>query len=92
MYEELILNIKDYYAFRVKKGGLKYLLSITSSGYPRVLSLGVCMHDTKQIVICKVFNWKLRLKHERGHANGLRHTSKIGYVMNPYGILRGHLY
>ena len=92
MYNELILNVKDYFKYRVNRHGLKYLLKLTSSYYPKILALGVCYHSNKEIVICKIFNHELRLEHERGHARGLGHTMKIGYVMNPYGILRGNKY
>ncbi|NOR84660.1 hypothetical protein GQ473_00940 [archaeon] len=89
---EKVLSIVDYYKYRINREGFKYIFELTSSKYPRVLSLGVCYLSTKDIVICKVLNWKLRLEHERGHAKGLVHTMKIGYVMNPYGILRGARY
>ena len=92
MTTELILSIRQYYAKRYKEGGLRYILSFTSSLYPRIFSLGYYSHTKKEIVVCEVLNWKLRLAHERGHAMGHKHTWKLFHVMNPIGILRGKRY
>lgn len=89
---ESILSIRQYYTKRYKDGGLRYLLSFTPSFYPLIFSLGYYSHTKKEIVICKVLNWKLRLAHERGHVVGHKHTWKLFYVMNPIGILRGKRY
>lgn len=90
-YKIVELSLKEYLKYRIKRhGGVKPLLKLTDSYYPKILALGVCYHSTKEIVIAKVGRWELRELHEIGHSDGLHHTSRIGYVMNPYGILRGY--
>jgi hypothetical protein len=91
-YKEKILSPVKYFKYRIHRHGLKYLLKPTTSKYPKIFALGICYHSTSEIIICKIFNWELRLEHERGHMNGLKHTSiwKIGFVMHAYGILRGY--
>jgi hypothetical protein len=89
--EILELSLMDYYKYRISEHGMRYLLEFTDSHYPRFLSTG--FYTPKGlIVVAKVGNWKLRIEHEKGHAKGLKHTSilKIGYVMHPWGILRGY--
>ena len=87
MYKIHLLPLVPYITYRIKRHGLKFLLKPTDSGYPCILALGVCYHSTKEIVICKVLNWKLRLLHELGHEYGLKHVK----VMHPWGFLRGGL-
>lgn len=91
MIKEKLLSVKEYYKHRIGKRGFVHLLQITSSYYPRFLSMGYYDTANNEIVIAKMGNWKLRLEHERGHAQGLGHTpiEKVGYVMHPWGILRG---
>lgn len=91
-YNIIRLSLKEYLKYRITRHGIKYLCNLTSSHYPKILALGVCYHSTKEIVIAKVGRWELRELHEIGHSDGLHHTSiwKIGYLMNPYGILRGY--
>ncbi|MCK5431671.1 MAG: hypothetical protein KAJ03_02950, partial [Gammaproteobacteria bacterium] len=72
--------------------GLKYIFSITSTFYPRILSLGYYSPSVDTIVVAKVFNWRLRLEHERGHSRGLKHTWKLFHVMHPLGLFRGGKY
>jgi len=89
-YKIIRLPLKEYLKWRIDRHGLKELCKPTSSHYPKMFALGVCYHSTKEIVIAKVGRWELRELHEVGHSNGLRHTNKIGYVMHPWGILRGN--
>lgn len=91
MYDIKIMGPLPYFRHQLKRHGLKRLLSLTDSGYPRILALGVCYHSTKEIVICKALNWKLRLLHELGHEYGLKHVRAKGRVMHPWGFLRGGL-
>ena len=84
-----ICGFVDYYKYRIIKGGWGYVWSRTSSGYPRVFSLGYCDRVKNRIVVCRVGNWRLRLEHEQGHARGEVHTWNVGYVMHPWGIFRG---
>ena len=83
-----VLSWLQYIKYRVELHDLKYLFERTSAGYPRFLSLGYYSKSKKEIVVAKVCNWQLRLKHEEGHANGLVHVDIWFNVMNPYGILR----
>jgi len=92
-YTIIHLSLKEYLKYRIKRhGGLKPLLKLTSSHYPKILALGVCYHSTKEIVIATIGRWELRELHEIGHSDGLHHTSvwDFGYLMNPWGILRGY--
>ena len=91
MYQVHLLPLLSYLAYMVQRHGFLSLLKLTDSGYPRILALGVCYHATREIVICTVGSWELRLEHEKGHEQGLKHTPlwKIGYIMHPWGILRG---
>lgn len=91
-YKEEILNSVEYFKYRIHRHGFKHLLKLSDSKYPKILALGVCYHSTREIIICKIFNWELRLKHERGHADGLKHTMQYGFVMHPWGICRGTKY
>lgn len=86
-----LLGLSDYYKCRIHEHGIQYLFRFTRSGYPRFCSMGFYEPKNNIIVVAMVGNWKLRLEHEKGHAKGLKHTSvlKIGYVMHPWGILRG---
>lgn len=84
-----VLPWLQYIKHRVSLHGVKYLFERTSAGYPRILSLGYYSRSKKEIVVAKFGNWQLRIKHEEGHANGLRHVWIRGDVMHPYGILRG---
>jgi hypothetical protein len=88
------LSIIQYYKYRLSNDGLRHLMSLTDSHYPRFLSLGYYDPNIPEIVVCTVLNWQLRLKHEQGHADGLKHVPiwKVGYVMHPFGLLRGELY
>lgn len=91
-YNVIRLSLKEYFKYRIKRHGVKPLLKLTDSKYPKILALGVCYHSTKEIVNAKVGRWELRELHEIGHSNGLRHTSvwDFGYVMHAYGFLRGY--
>ena len=54
-----------------------------------MFSLGYYSRAKNRIVVCRLGNWRLRLDHEQGHARGEVHTWRVGFVMNPFGILRG---
>lgn len=85
------LGLVDYFKYRLETRTLKHLFSLTDSGYPRILALGY-YHPYEGIVVCTVLNWEQREAHEVGHACGHGHVpiSKVGYVMHPWGILRGN--
>ncbi len=91
MYKIKIMGLLPFFLYKFKRHGFKYLTKPTDSGYPCILALGICYHSSKEIVICKVLNWKLRLLHELGHEYGLKHIKKKGHVMHPWGLLRGAL-
>lgn len=92
-YTIIRLPLKQYLKYRIKRhGGIKPLLKLTDSKYPKIIALGVCYHSTKEIIIAKVGKWELRLKHENGHTVGLQHTMKLWHVMHPWGFLRGNKY
>ncbi|MCK5216614.1 MAG: hypothetical protein KAJ93_02435 [Methanosarcinales archaeon] len=84
-----VLPWLQYIKYRVSLRGVGYMFERTSAGYPRVFSLGYYSKSMKEIVVAKVGNWRLRLEHEEGHANGFWHVMIRGDVMHPYGILRG---
>ena len=84
-----VLPWLQYIKYRVSLHGWKYLFKKTSAGYPRFLSLGYYSKSKKEIVVAKVGNWQLRLKHEEGHADGLVHVLIDGDVMHPIGYKRG---
>ena len=84
-----VLSWLQYIKYRVGLHEFKYLFEKTSAGYPMFLSLGYYSKSKKEIVVARVGNWQLRLKHEEGHANGMGHVCIRGDVMHPYGILRG---
>ena len=89
--EIMKLSLVEFYKYRIREHGLRYLFGFTGGYYPRVLSRGFYNPKKDIIVIAISGNWKLRLEHEKGHAKGLKHTHilKIGYVMHPWGIFRG---
>lgn len=83
----------EYLDDRIRRKGLRTLLtSKTDTKYPLILALGICYHREKLISVARVGRWKLRIDHELGHAKGLTHTMKPGYVMHPWGFLRGNKY
>lgn len=84
-----VLPWMQYIRYRARHHGVKYLFKNTSAGYPRIFSLGYYSSEMKEIVVAKVGNWRLRVKHEEGHANGLGHVMIRGDVMHPYGSKRG---
>ncbi|WMW25121.1 hypothetical protein RE474_13720 [Methanolobus sediminis] len=88
MYEVKIMGLLSFFLYRWKREGRK-IFKLTDSGYPSFLALGYCNHPNKEIVICRVLNWKLRLLHEMGHEFGLQHIKEKGHVMHPWGFLRG---
>lgn len=88
-YEKKILGPVTYYWYMYQHIGLKKMFSLTDSKYPRFLALGWCSHSEKEIVVCKVGNWRLRLMHEIGHEIGMKHTMEEGVVMHPWGHKRG---
>jgi hypothetical protein len=89
-YEVQIMSLISYFSFRISKHGLKELVTEkTTSGYPKILALGICYHATDQIMICKVGNWKLRLLHELGHEFKMGHVMDDGKAMHPWGYKRG---
>lgn len=90
MYTIIILPVFQYYRYILSVLGLPYLLRLTDSGYPRILSLGWCLHSHHEPVVCRMFNWELRLWHELGHSVGMKHVNERGHVMHPWGILRGY--
>lgn len=85
-------TLKDFYQYRINKHSFLYLLMLTSSFYPRFLSRGYYSKTDNEIIIAKTGNWKLRIKHECGHAKGLKHTWKYGYIMHPWFLFRGTKY
>jgi len=66
-YEKKILGLLKYYWHMYQYIGLKKMFGKTDSGYPRLLALGWCSHREKEVVVCKVGEWKLRLMHEIGN-------------------------
>ena len=93
MYKVIMLSPYKYFRYMFKRHGLR-LFKVTDTGYPRVFALGVCYHSTKEIVVCKVGNYEQRFRHEQGHEHGLEHVpiTKVGYLMHPWGFLRGDKY
>lgn len=89
IYEVKILGLAEYYEYMHKSWGWEKMKSLTDSGYPRFLALGWCDHKKKELVICKVLDWKLRLAHEFGHAMRYKHDMEKDQVMHPWGIFRG---
>lgn len=89
-YNVHILNPLGYLKYRINRNGITGLLKLTDSKYPKILALGTCYHWTRDIVICKIFNWELRLLHELGHEYGLKHTYSAGRIMHPWGFMRGY--
>lgn len=87
LYEVKIMSLLSFFLYRWKREG-RNIFKLTDSGYPSFLALGYCNHPNKEIVICRVLNWKLRLLHEIGHEFGLKHTMKWFTVMHPWGFLR----
>ncbi|MCK5612018.1 hypothetical protein KAR91_59660 [Candidatus Pacearchaeota archaeon] len=79
----------NFISYRIDKHSLIYILKLTSAKYPRLLSCGYFSKSDKEIVLADIGDVELRFLHERGHAERLNHTWKIGYVMNPLGFLRG---
>ena len=53
-YNVIRLSLKEYFKYRIRRHGVKPLLKLTDSKYPKILALGVCYHSTKEIVIAKV--------------------------------------
>lgn len=88
-YEKKILGPVEYYLYMYNHWGLRKMISLTDSRYPRLLALGWCSHRDKEIVVCKIGNWQLRLMHEIGHEIGMKHTMQEGFVMHPWGMKRG---
>jgi hypothetical protein len=82
-YERNILGPVAYYWYMYQHIGL------TDSKYPRLLALGWCSHGEKEIVVCKVGNWQLRLMQEIGPEIGIKHIMREGFVMHPWGHKRG---
>jgi len=89
MWRERIFGFLDYYKYMYRKLGLKWMTSLSDTKYPKMLALGYWGYTGREIVVCKILNWKLRLWHERGHAVGFSHTMEKGHVMHPWGIFRG---
>jgi hypothetical protein len=89
-YTIKILGLQEYYNYMWKAWGRK-MFSLTDTYYPVFFALGWCSHRQREIVVCKVLNWKLRLLHEQGHSVGLKHVPvwQVGYVMHPWGFCRG---
>jgi hypothetical protein len=90
MYTIHRFNVVNYYKYIIKVRGIKFLWGLTDSYYPRCFALAWCLHKSSEIVICKIGRWQLRELHEVGHVVGFEHVYKIGWVMFPWGLLRGH--
>jgi len=88
-YTISVLSVFDYYKYQVKRHGIKKLLTLTDSGYPRIFAWGVCYYSTQEIVVAQIGNWQQRVHHEIGHSFGRVHTWKPGCIMHPWGLLRG---
>lgn len=88
-YDIKIMGPLEYARHRLANYSLEELRELTDSGYPRWLALGYVSHARKEVVICKVLDWKLRLLHEIGHIVGLKHVMITGDFMHPWGIQRG---
>lgn len=85
-----VLNPIDYYRFQLYMLGWKKLLfKLTDTHYPYFLALGIYYPKQRKAVVCKVGRWELRRAHEMGHHAGLKHTMRRGYIMHPWGLLRG---
>jgi hypothetical protein len=52
-YNIKILSIKKYLKYQIKNYGLKHMIELTDSGYPRFLRTGYCDHIRHEIVICR---------------------------------------
>ena len=89
MYKIKVLGFLEYYKYIIAYFGIKELLKLTDSGYPKIFALGWCLHSWEEIVICKVGNYDLRKWHELGHYVGFDHINQQGHVMHPWGIFRG---
>lgn len=58
--------------------------------YRKLFLGGYCFRHNKTIFIREKRRFDIKLLcHERGHLRGMGHTWKIGYLMHPYGLLRG---
>lgn len=92
--EDQILSLSDYYKAQFKRYGWKLFTKLSDTHYPYVLALGIYFPKEDLCRVAKVGNWKLRLQHEQGHREGLKHVPlwKVGYVMHPWGIFRGNYY
>lgn len=89
-----IYNPLGYFKFRLENYPLSNLLSLSDSGYPKIFALGI--YDPRfGSVVCDIGINKdyvnLLIAHEEGHSRGLKHVKiwKIGYMMHPWGLLRG---
>lgn len=89
MYEVKILGVLEYYKYVIAYFGIRNLLELTDSGYPKIFSLGWCLHSRKEIIVCRIGDYELRKWHELGHSVGFGHTKEHGHVMHPWGIFRG---
>ena len=87
-YELKFLSVFDYLKYQIKIFGVKHMLGLTESGYPRFFRRGYCDHNRKEIVICKNFLNPNLLYHEIGHEIGLNHSTDRKNVMYP-NFLRG---
>lgn len=88
----MVLPVVEYFKWRKNRHSWKELLTPTDTLYPRILALGVLYTSEHFTIIARCGNWKLRLAHELGHAKGLVHIMTPGYVMHPWGFLRGTKY
>lgn len=88
-YDIKIMGPIEYARHELETVGIKDLIKLTDSRYPRFLALGYVSHVRREVVICKVLDWKLRLLHEIGHIVKLQHVMKRGDFMHPWGFMRG---
>ena len=87
-YDIKIMGIKKYLKYQIKNYGIKHMIELTDSGYPRFLRCGYCSHIRREIVICRELLNPNLLYHEIGHEVGLEHSTDKKNVMYP-NFLRG---
>lgn len=87
-YDIKIMPIKEYLKYQIKNYGIKHMIKLTDSGYPRFFRTGYCDHIRREIVVCRELINPNLVYHEIGHEVGLEHSTDKKNVMYP-NFLRG---